>query len=181
MLDAAVGRLTLNEEYGRVTLADAAAFRTWCNADTQAKALARIHPDALPEPGAAREHTLAELRTARPYAILYTDPTPGGYVRTADAVDGDGTFHTRDSGRITVRFEQDVPDNKVHDMQAQMRVAKNSIGQIIDDMVGLAGRGPYLTIREYQVVGPFRSPVEMKPTQGDFIWWELLLQWGLIA
>lgn len=181
MLDTAVGRLAIAEENARVTLADAAAFRTWCGADTQAKALARIHLDALPEPSSGREHSLSELRTARPFAILNLDPERGGYVRTVDAVDAPGTFHTRDAGRIMVRFEQDVPDKKPHDMQGLMRAAKNSMGRIIDDMVGLAGKGPYLTILQYEAAGPWRSPLNLKETQGDFIVFEMMLSWGAVS
>ncbi len=180
MLAAAVGRLTKAEENGRLTLADAAGFRTWCNASTQAEALARIHPDAIPGPGSAREFTLEELRDARPYAILNLDPE-SGYVREAHARESDGTYNTRDSGRIEIRFEQDVPRKRAHDLQGLFRDVKNSMGQIIDDMVGLAGKAIYLNVVRYDVSGPWRSAITLHETQGDVVMFKFVLTWGQLS
>lgn len=180
MLATPVGRLTIAEENGRLMLADAAAFRTWCNASTQAEALARIHPDAIPGPGSAREFTLEELRAARPYAILNIDPE-GGYVREAHARESDGTYNTEDSGRVDIRFEQDVPPKRAHDLQGLFRDVKNSMGQIIDDMIGLAGRAVYLNVIHYVAFGPYRSQVNMHETQGDVIMFRFVLTWGRLS
>ncbi len=180
MLDDAVGRLSKAEEFARVTLADAAAFRTWCGASTQAEALARVHPQALPGPNANREHTIEELQTARPFVILNHDPEPGGYSREMTAIDGAG-YNSIDSGRIMVEFQQDVPPKRKNDSQAVLRAATNSMGTMLDDVFALAGMGDYLDIRRIQVAGPWRNAFNKQATQGDFLLWTWVLVWGRLS
>ena len=171
-LPAASGPLSTADDRLIQTLADAAAFRTWCSAADQAEALARIHQDGLPSP-AAETYTPAELNTYRPFAICWTEPD-GGFRVEKDAVGG-AVWEYRDGGRMAAYLEQQAPDLEPGPLA---RTVKNSIGDIIDDVLALAGQAGYLAVKRLVVYGPYRSELVAETAQDDAMAFYFDIVWG---
>ncbi|MFQ5414661.1 MAG: hypothetical protein ACE5E6_09410 [Phycisphaerae bacterium] len=169
---APAGAISLAQNYLRVTLADSATFRTWVGATDRSGALLHIHDDALPAPRRG-EYTLTELRSLRPYVLVSTI----GLTWTRDAVSD--AFEFRGSGRLPVRFVQDVDPAITLDEAEMSRTFQNTIGQIIDDIVALAGQPGYLAIERVTLdAGWSRSHKSEYRTEGDVQWWDATVEWG---
>lgn len=180
MTDAA-GPISLAEDHLRSMLAKCDTFRSWIGATggveetEQSQAEARVYVDALPPPNTGGKHTLEELRHYRPYAIVWTDDEEGGYTRDLVAVGS--AFHFAESGRFRIRFEQDIEPQISGNPAEISRRFKNTIGQILDDLCGLAGTAGYVGFTTVTTFGPFRSEQRDAPGYGDTIQMELALGW----
>ena len=176
-MTAAVGCVSLAQEHGKKTLADCPSFRSWCGADNQADALGHIFDECLPKPASGGVHTIEELQRYRPCAIFFTATTEG-LIKTGRSSIGDGSFGFSEQGALHVLLMADVPP-KIADDPAELDVRfKNLIGQIMDDLSDLAGKGGYLACRRIIFAeGPMRSLEEDIPTLGDYQVAELRLEW----
>lgn len=175
-LPGASGRISLAEDRLMNTLANTAAFRTWCGAANPTEALTKIHQDALPEP-AAKVYTIAELNGYRPFAIIWTDPD-GGFRMQRDSISD--TFRFADGGRITAYLEQEPPDGYESDPEGLARTVKNSIGGIVEGVLLLAGQASYLAARACTVYGPYRSQLDEAPASDECVSFFLDFEWGRV-
>ena len=172
-MTAPLGSIALAQEYLRTTLADCTSFRTWVGAVNQAQALARIHHEALPPPITGSEHTLEELRAYRPCALIWTD-VDNGFARRVVSVDS-----SIDSGSLGLRLAQDVGEEISHLHAEVYQRFINSVGQIVDELVGLAGLAGYLAMTSLELKsGPFRSHPDEYETVGDIQFCDLRITWG---
>jgi len=172
-MTAAAGSLMKAQDHLRTMLANAAAVRTWMGVETVAAALAKIHHEALPPPADdAVEYTLAELATYRPFIIVSTDEE-NGYRKTAEAM---GVFAA--GGTLRVELEQAVPADKTNPAEIAI-LFKNSIGAIIDELVGMVDTAGYLAFDQIAMtLGPFRATEDEATTQGDWQAVVLELEWS---
>lgn len=164
----------LAQDHLRTMLANAAAVRTWMGAGSVALALARIYHEALPPPSDNKaDYTPAELTTYRPFIILSTDEQDG-YRKTAQAM---GLFGA--AGRLRIELEQDVPE-LVAGNPAEVAIRfKNSIGAIIDELVGMVATAGYLSFDQVALtLGPFRATEDETTTQGDWQAAVLEVEWS---
>ena len=181
-LTAAAGCISLPEEILRASLADCYYFRRWQGAAwSQAEALARIYPDALPPP-TADGFTLAELTALRPFVLLWTEPQAG--FRLHHDSSGSDFFYNH-SGKLSLLFEQAVPDAIKDDPAEVDRRFKNEVGLMICSRDGdkpglceLSGQGGYLAIEELVAYGPFRSAQDDLATDGDTQQFLVEIKWG---
>jgi hypothetical protein len=161
-LEPATGGITLCEEHLRRTLADCPRFRAWCGADNQAQALARIHFDDLPAPedGAA---ALSEdqIIALRPFALIETGKQ-GGYSRGRVATE---TYV--EAGLLWIVLEENVPADLAQHTAALARKFKNTLGQIIAELLALAYEPDYLAIDQLTLHGPVRCTPETIVGEGD--------------
>jgi len=162
-MTAAAGCLAKAQDFLRATLAGSAMFKTWVDADDVDGALASIYMEGLPAPAAgAAVHTLLELQTYRPFAVVWTQEN-AGFQRTRKAV---GTW--RESGRLCLRLVQDTPAAVLANKPEADLLFKNTIGQIIDQMCDLAGGAGYLDIDTIAVDdGPYRTHPDAAADEGD--------------
>lgn len=169
------GCLSLAQEYLRQTLAACATFQTLCNLDNAAHAAERIYHEGLPEPGEGDTHTLQELQSLRPYAIVYT-AEESGFTRTYEAT---GTrFEFDDHGRLMIRLERDSPDNANDQPTTPANLDwRNVIGEIIDDLCKLAGTPGYLACQTIGLVEFNWSQQTVAKTLGIYQEALLLVQW----
>ncbi len=162
----------------RQTLGASDTFRTLVGAANQTEAEASIHKGALPKPvSGAYSHSLAELATLRPYAILFEQPEEGFQVRAA-ALSGSRDFVA--SGQFGILLEWPIPSN-ISDDPAEIAIQfRNIYGGIIDDMAGLASVAGYLDINEMAAEdGPWRSHEDDLETYGDVKIMMLRISWGI--
>lgn len=162
----------------RQTLGASATFRTWTSTATQEDAEAKIYKGALPKPVSGKyAHTLAELQTLRPYAIIFEQPEEGFQVR-ATALSGSRDFVA--SGSFGILLEWDIPSD-ISDDPAEIAIQfRNTYGGIIDDMAGLASVAGYLDINEMAVEdGPWRSHEDDLEMYGDVKIVMLRVSWGI--
>lgn len=156
------------QETLRQTLAASAALRTWMGAASVNAALARIYHNALPAPAAGPFHTVAELQTYRPFAIVSTFDS-GGWTSRAEA---SGTW--QDRGILWAALEDDVAAG-TSPGDAELAFA-NTIGAIVGEVQVLARASPYLTASAVDVK-LFRCPPECVSDQGDHMIAVLTFEW----
>ncbi len=172
------GCLSLAQAALETTLADCAAFRALTDpAMDQAGALARIYQEGLPRPASGRTHTLAEFTTYRPYAIIWTDPERG-FIATAEAASADGTDFL-DAGRLILEIERTATDVANDEPSSEDNLTwRNAIGQVIDNLKGLAGQGGYLCITSIELEeGTYWNPPSLAKTHGVFQGVKLAITW----
>lgn len=173
-MTAAVGPISLAVERARVTLADCAAFRTLVGATSQAQALSRIHVASPPTPANKTEHTLEELQRLRPYATVWAD-TDGSLTLVRDTHDA---YTPAEVGRIMILIERDVPTN-IKDNPAEIETrCLNDMGQVMTELMTLAGGADYLDIQRIDGHGPVRSPDDDRAEIGDFLAYQMECEWG---
>jgi hypothetical protein len=179
-LAAAEGGITLAEEHLRLTVADCARFRTWAlNAPDQAAALARIYIDGLPLPPEGQDaYTLEQMQALRPFAIV-TTANQAGYSKGRIA-----TATYAEVGKLAVAFEENVPANLARDIAAVERSFKNTLGTILDQMLGLAYTAPdadrqYLAIDLITFHGPLRCTQDVAVAEGDHHFAYFEVQYGV--
>ncbi len=169
------GSISLAQEYLRVTLANSARFRTWTDTiESEQGALAKIHHEALP-PAAnnAAQHTVAELETYRPYAIVSTDQEAEGFSVVRDAM---GSW--KESGKLTLELCEDVPSNLLANLFEARLLFKNTVGVIIDEMRALADQAGKLNFTGIVLAGgPWFSSEDVASGQGVFQWIDLSVVW----
>ncbi len=172
------GSLMLAQGNLRALLSNSATLQTWTSTANPTAALARIYHDGLPKPGSnAPRHTLAELQALRPYAIIWTD-TEKGYGRTQDGY-GAGPHLGAESGRLMIELVQDVPLAIADDIAEADLQWKNTIGQILDDLVTLIATGTYLLVNSLSIdEGPYRYEAAKQSEMGDAQGVEIGVGWG---
>jgi hypothetical protein len=170
------GPISLAEDHLRTTLANVAAFRTWCGAADVAAAKLKIHNDSLPDP-AGEVYTETELSTYAPYAILHTDPS-NGYRMTFSDKNSDGSHNYVDEGQLQLWLVQFV--NVAHDVKTAERTFKNSLGQILDGLWDLAGQADYLAITLVDLDELVRVHPDDEPGQGDQQLAKITIGWGVV-
>lgn len=167
------------EGYLRATLADVAAFRSWCGAADQAAALARIHIDATTAPADSQneEYTDAELAALIPYALIATDPD-GGYRMRAAGINADNSTNWIDSGRLVLELIQLVPAQQARNIAAAEAAWKQDLGKILVGLWTLAGKAGYLAITAIHLAALYRIDDDDKASLGDQQGATLTIDWG---
>jgi len=174
-MTAPAGPISLAQERLRVMLADCTTFRALVGATTQEQALSRLFHDALPPPARGVEHTLDELRSYRPFGLVSTYPQDG-HTLVRDTADRNAG--AEEAGRLVIEIEWDVPETIANDpAEAGLRF-NNAVGQIKQELFALAGVHPYLAISEIGQAGYFRGPEEQQQTKGDYLVYQLFIEWG---
>lgn len=160
----------------RTTLAASEAFQTLVGADDATEALARIYHDALPKPASGgHSHSLAEMNELRPCAIVYTQVGQGGWQARRDAMGG-GCWDY--SGTIVAVILRNVPVEDKDNLQKVDTDFRTTVGNIVDDLIGLNETAGYLTMERIDAMGPYRTPVEELQSVGDAQAYELVVGWG---
>lgn len=173
MSTTASGSISLAAEYAAATLADCAAFQSWCGASSAANARGRIHLEALPPPANKEEFTVDELHAHRPYAILSTSSFGYRYEsRSNDSFD----FSRR--GRIELYFEEDVLAEISGQNAEVMLRFYNNIGAILDQLCDRAGQAGFLAFTEIEMgAAAYRTHQNQYETEGDMIALSVTLGW----
>jgi len=174
----AVGPLSKSVDALRTTFADSARFRTWVGAADQAEALERVHRFAIPPPRIGSEHSIDELRAARPYAAVWTSPEDGAF--GMDHSSSGDSFQYQHAGQLAARLVWDVPA-EIADNPAEIFVRfNNELGVILTEMGDLAadGSGTHLAFSSVRTTeGPARVHPKLVPRLGDFVEVDLLFLW----
>jgi hypothetical protein len=167
------GSISLSAKYMRDMLADCPAFRTWCGADDATQALGRIHYDALPPADNHEEHTLEELKTHRPYALVYSRTLARGHLST-------GIHHEFGlDGSMGVEFFQDVPAEIAHDPGEIALRFNNAIGAVIDELCDRAGLAGFLALTRITMEEPpVRTHENERADFGDALFVRLIMDWS---
>lgn len=160
------GSLSLSQSYLRAMLSECAAFQTWVSAANATEALASIYYEGLPDPADKNVgYTRDELESVRPYAVIFLDEEEG-FLKSHIATGSSYDFE--DHGRLKLRLEQDAPDDVGDEPNSDANLRwKNVIGQIIDDLCGLAGTAGNLAFTEIGVdFGPYWGDPKRVPSDG---------------
>lgn len=187
MTTAASGVIARAKELFRDTIATTTAFRTWeGHSWSVAEAKARIYYDALPPPASNKpNHSLAELRSLRPYCLV-SKPQDIGLTLTHSANGGNNRFTPY--GTLIACFERDVPPGFEHDPGEIDRQLENMIGLLVQSgdtaapgLVELAGKAGYLNIVQISEAGPFRAALDEVPGYGEYQRHFIQVEWGVRA
>jgi hypothetical protein len=175
------GSISLAQELLRVTLSNCPNWQALCGAPDgpvdQPTALGRIYHEGLPKPsGGGPVHTRDELIALRPYAVVFL-PDARGFSRAQDAAGG--TFEFLASGSMRLRLYRNCPESYNSEPSGDANLDwKNVIGQILDDLCGLAGQEGYLCFDAIRVVaGPYWGAPQDVPTLGVWQGVDLELDW----
>lgn len=171
-MTAPAGSISLAAEYAAATLADCPAFQSWTASADSTQARGRIYLEALPPPADGEEHTLDELRTLRPFALLST--TSFGRMQIAA---GNG-FDFGAKGSLTLLLEADNP-SEIKDQNAEVMLRfYNAIGGILDELCERAGKAGFLAFTALDMpFGAGRSHPNDYPTIGDIMGTRIDLTW----
>ncbi len=165
-LTAATGYISEMEELCRLTLADSARWRTWCDAADQDEALEHIYIDAITLPTGRQKWTAKELTALRPYALVYIEP----HTRHTIAVSSYAKFST-----VHLIIHDAVDPDNANDPSEIGRLFKNNYGTVLDEMCVLANQGGYMPFREVQIAQSWeRTPPEQRKSDGDAVAIEFL-------
>ena len=177
-MPAPSGSVSLALELLRTTLGASATFRTWTGAADQSAAEARIYKGALPKPVSGKySHSLAELQTLRPYAIIF-EQAEEGYATRAVAMSDSRVFVS--SGSFGILLEWDIPSNISNDPAEIAIQFRNTYGGIIDAIEAPASTAGFLDINEMAVEdGPWRSHEDDLEIYGDVKIVMLRISWGI--
>jgi hypothetical protein len=168
------GSISMALEYAAATLADCAAFRTWCGAPDAASARERIHYEALQTPPSdGEEYTLSELVALRPYAIISTLRYGARHTSTSTQFDFGG------EGAIRIEFVQDVRAELVNNPAEIALLFYNDLGAILDELCDRAGRAGFLAFTNIIMAEPYaRTHENLIETIGDVVQAEITLEWN---
>lgn len=149
----------------RSQLSSCARFQTWCGADSDAEASARIHIVCLPPPRSGGEHTREELETFRPYVLLS--------MHSLQMSGDSGGAHLQyiACGTIELHFEQDVPE-ALRDTHSDLCLTfLNDIGVILDEFFNKCGAAGGLSVLDitWRDAVMYRSLPRDVPALGDAI------------
>jgi hypothetical protein len=178
-MTAAAGTVSLAQDYLATMLADCPTWRTWVGADDRPKALGHIYIEELPPPpNRGAEYAGNQLVALRPFALISTDETDG-LERARVGVNDDGGYSFDERGRLRILIEDNVAEADADDAAAADRTFKNALGQVLDELCGLAGKAGYVALTRVRLAfGPVRAAEELVAEQGDHIWAVLALEWG---
>jgi len=169
-MTAAAGCISLAEEALRKTLAESATFQGLVGAADATEALDSIYVDGLPAPASGDVHTLAELESLRPYAVIFTAER-NGLTRIAEA--GGNQLYFNQSGKLSLRLIRDCPDGYGDaPSSAANRTWRTLAGKIMDEVGELAAAAndaDMLAITNIALVeGPSWPSPNLAATQGLF-------------
>jgi hypothetical protein len=183
----ASGPISLPLEYGRILVANCAAFRSWGGASSVAKAMERIHLVDVPPPEGGGSYSIDELEALRPYVTIDQFALPGS------RQGGDGWMSVRrgqgafvDGGKLLLRFFDNVPPEDQHNAAEARLLFMNRLGGVLQEMK-LKGGGdgvdadgnPLLSVHGMSIWEPFRRAFEDEvPTMGDFYACGVAVTWG---
>ena len=164
------------QDIAKTTLAACASFQELVGVDSAVDAAAFIYHDAWPPPISGRaEHTRAELAALRPSAIIYTGESQG-FTVTRDAAGNDSCWNT--SGAIHVMLFRNVPAVDKDNPSKVDTDFRTTVGDILEDMLGLSETAGYLAANQFTISGPHRTPVNELKDVGDAQWAEIVVAWG---
>jgi hypothetical protein len=176
-MTAPSGSISLAQRNIELSLADSAAFRTWCGAADQAAALTHIHLEGLPQPADGKKtYALSELRAYRPYAIVTTE-TKQGYRIERDSFGDHADYKA--SGRLNVELRQDCPEPLGDEPSSEANlIFRNFCGALIEDLAALSGKAGYLCFDRLTAEGPYWPHKQLIPTEGLWQVYLLAIDWS---
>jgi hypothetical protein len=161
-------------------LAQSTNFQAFLGVNTSEAAIARTYLASLPPAEEvaggddSEEYTPDQWEnTLRPFCLAYTSPT-GGYT-----IKRESRYGFADRGKLFIELETNAP--VAADLQPENadRTILNQIGQIIADLVAMAGTPETLDIAQIVVAaGPSRERFEEVGGTGEYYWTLLELTWG---
>lgn len=148
-----------------------------------ATAAAHIHFDELPPPANNEPvHSLAELESLRPYAIVFADIDEGFRWRTSTS----DFCCSMVSGAIVMRIELAVPSELASTPKDLAIYLHRTFGRIMrtaDDtkpgLLDLAKVPGYLPINDATITGYLRSSQQHSVSYGDAVEAAIHLKWGV--
>lgn len=158
VLAAGTNCLTIAEDALRLMLAASPAFQSWVTEfDALHVPADHIHTTFCPLPGfvlgagpRADVYTLAELNALGRYALLGTFYAGSANTFTIDSVSH--AYEHLPAGELWVQFT-DVVDPVTHILNEKMREFMNAVGDIVEEVLALAGTGAYLSIKSIAIIG----------------------------
>lgn len=173
------------------TLADCTEFRNLVGATSHDAAQARIWHESLPRPTGGRDaYTLAEWKTYRPFALIFTTDVDGAISNRIGTM---GPWSDR--GTLRILIEMETPEALAYSPVLLDHLVKQTIGRIkkrppdesSSDFFGLedlahrtnetAGYS-YLAIDQVGFRGWSRSADKEKPGAGDYLFAWLEVTYG---
>jgi len=171
MTTAASGPITAAESLLATTVAGLSAFQTWVGAATSTAAAEHVYIDGLPRRDEWSDTQELEHQVAlRPFALVWTAETNGLTVRRIAAPSG----HTA-SGILTLWLEDNVLEATRHDFEESDRLFKNTVGDIIDDLMAVTT----MPITSLTITELTRTSRDDTPTLGDAHMCQLEITWGV--
>ncbi len=163
------GKLSITMETLRDMLASCTAFQTWTGETTAAGAEDHIYLDDL-DPPAGEEYTANEWANVRPFCII--SMPSWGSERIA-------TNTPRFSGTLEIDLVQTVPEAIADDPAEVALQFRNSMGQILDELLTLDLTAQTLEIVEVEQRGSVgRTHPKDTATYGDAIGVTFYLRFG---
>ena len=157
-----------------VTIADAAAFRTWTGAADRTQALNRIYKREVPALRAGAEYTREELERIRPFVEVWDEDEEGYDSRPI-------AHQTRlHSGVFIAQFEQEIPSHLLESPEKALDEFVNTVMLIKDQMEVLpdaANGHEYLTFGPITKIGEDRTDTERPSDMGQFMQCGLSFAW----
>lgn len=164
------------QQIARTTLANCAAFQSLVGAANPAGALAKIYHDAWPKPASGGPvHTLAEMISLRPSAIVFTEEDRG-FLSERDA---SADFCWHHSGIIHFIIYRNVPAEDIDDLSKVDTDFRTILGDIYSNLIELSETPGMLAARAISFSGPWRTDVEKLNEIGDAQGAEIVVQWGV--
>jgi len=175
MTTAASGGITKAEERIRDMLATCTQFQTWTGTASVAAAKLRIYYDAVPLANMKDDSTtLTDIRSKRPFAMVYTDPSDG--YSFGELLGG--------SGSVMVELEQNTQTDT--DWQESERLFKITIGNIIQSgssgspgLVEVSNTRVYTQLTRIDLVELYRYEEDARTAVGDAQGARIRLAWGV--
>lgn len=167
------GFISLAKDYLRDSLANCATWQSWVGASGTGAAdvaVARIYDEALPPSTSGNQHTLAELKAARPFALLTTESA--GLSVTAAPVT------TSDYGVLTLIIYDNVPpDIERDDGEIAVRF-ENKLGAIMYELSQNRDTASYLALDNIELQHWGRTPKNELAMYGDAVQAVLRVEWS---
>ena len=171
------GPISIARDALRRMIADCAVFRAWIgasgdNENQQSQALNRIYVNVLPRPANGRQHTRDELLGYLPCALVYT----GHPVYDSQPL---ASREYSAGGVLMAKFFWEVPEEIAdNDFEIETRL-HNFLGDLVEQLKGLAGVHPYLGEIELGISENFsRTKKEFREPEGDYLDIEIMVKWA---
>jgi hypothetical protein len=173
-LPAATSLLSKPKSYLAAQLAACAKWQELCAINGAA---ASIYFDALPPPPDQAEcYTAEQLTALRPLCVIYSDENTGLVLDHQSH--GPLGFGYQDSGVVKGYLEIAVDPQLADDAQQAVRVFENDIGQVLTELLALAGQAGYLAISRATFTGPMRNHADARADEGDYFQLHFTFEWG---
>lgn len=173
-LPAATSPLSLPKSY---LAAQFAACPMWQQLAARNGPLASVYFDSLPPPpDKAQAYTAEQLAALRPLVVIYSDEDTG--LVFDHQSHGQVGFGYANSGTIKGYLEMAVAPEHADDPQHAIRLFENQIGQVITELLQLAGAAGYLAISNSRFTGPLRNHEDLRSEEGDYLQLLFTFEWG---